>query len=468
MKTLSTQAEEKLIGSLKQAVALVNNDGMTPDQALTKIAKEQKWGREMIKFAGHAYNTGSQTAQRESNDNILDKLASFPLADTDKIIAEVFPANVKSAAEIDLESVSSEYQAGPRFLEKRDSAVRQKTAAAAPWYPEVKHPELTPDPQVKMAERWNQHLRMKRATEAARHENALAYENLLKCAGELGDYFKKSPSERISYAEFEKVCEVFFPGTKHIHDYVVNRNRMKEARASESTVTPNLTIDRNAEPWSLIKAAVDAAKTTFEKRADYNAAKEVLEKHATDHLRQHELLPADEPGTWTLLGNVGGVKQAGIFGGAMGGGLVGAASKMMGGATQEDMVSKRLQELEDPEHENQLKQIQIQATLADLMSNDEVIGGADPESVAAAYNEISQLAPRATTQPMALRALMRRHLQGNIEPFEVADTAKLESSLMQTESPVNAADPMIAGGPIKNSSDTNSNHWLFNDNGSIL
>ena len=471
MPTLSPQAEEKLIGSLKQAVALVKTDGMTPDQALTKIATEQQWGREMIKFASHAYNTGSQTAQREANDNILDKLASFPLADPDKIIAEVFPTDVKTAAEIELSGVSDEYRVGPNFLQKRDYAARQKAAAAAPWYPEVEHPELKPEPEVKMAADWNQHLKLKRAMEEARHESALAYENLLKCAGELGDYFKQSPSDRMSFAEFEKVCEVFWPGTKHIRDYVVNRNHMKEARATDATPTPSFTINRSEAPWTLIKSAVDAAKSTFEKRAAHTDAREAVEKHANDNLRPHELLPADDPGRWTLLGNVDAVKQAGLFGGALAGGLMGATGRMLSdsakGPEMEELVSSKLQELEDPDHEAQLKQIQTQAMLADLMSNDEVIGGADPESVADAYNEISQLAPRAASQPMAMRALLRRHLQGNIEPFEIADTAKLENSLMKNESPVDPASPMIAGGPIKTSS-AKPKHWLFNDNDSIL
>jgi len=194
-----------------------------------------------------------------------------------------------------------------------------------------------------------------------------------------------------------------------------------------------------------------------------------VEKHAAEILHSGEKA-AEDPGEWSLLGKVDAVKQASMLGGAIGGGLFAGSKNMLQDAAQgpdtEDLVSARIRDLEDPDHEAELRQIQTQAMLADLMANDEVIGGADPQQVADAYNEISALAPRASGQPMAVRALLRRHLQGNIEPFEVADTAKLESSIMGTENTVDPSSAMIAGGPIKTSA-ARTNHWLFNDDSII-
>ena len=184
------------------------------------------------------------------------------------------------------------------------------------------------------------------------------------------------------------------------------------------------------------------------------------------------MLPADDPGEWTLLGKINPTKQASMLGGAIGGGMLSGTKNILNQSSQtdstEDLVSQQLLELQDPEHEAALKQIQTQTMLADLMNNDEVIGGYDPQQISEAYNELSMLAPRAMAQPMAVRALLRRQLQGNVEPFEVADTAKLESDVMKTDSPVDASNPLIAGGPIKSGPQIKtSNHWLF-DETSIL
>ena len=466
MRTISPQSEEQIIGCLKQAVALVDEQGMTPDAALTKIARDNRWKAETIKFASYAYNTGRQTAQREGSDSILDKLAEFPLVDPDKVVAAVFPSEVKTAAEIERQdAISAEYNRGPDFLFARDQKAHLKAAAAGPWYAPVNHPTNAPDPMLKMAKRHSKFVEMKKVAEEAASQSRLAYEGMLKAAGELGDYFKQRREDRFAFDQFEKTCQVFYPGTTKILDYVHSRNRMKEARANDYTKLPH-SIDHSQAPWSLVKAACDAANSVIKKRAQHADAVVAMDKYAHEEIRPHSLIPHDDPGDWTLLGHIN-QKEANLFSGAIGGAMATGANKAIAGSigTPEDnekLITKRVADLEDPDHDARLKEIQVQAMLADMM-NDDVIGGFEPDQVAQGYNEISQMMPRSSTQPLAMRAYLRRYLQGNMEPFEINDMAKLEGSMAKTETPPEFGSNLITGSPMKEA----QSHWLFNDAGII-
>ena len=101
-----------------------------------------------------------------------------------------------------------------------------------------------------------------------------------------------------------------------------------------------------------------------------------------------------------------------------------------------------MDDLGDPAHEQQLRQIQTQAMLQDLMSNDEVISGYEPDTVTEAFNEISESMPRASNRAAFMRPLLRKRLtQGAMEPFEAAEMANIEKTLGQSEdSHVNPMD----------------------------
>jgi hypothetical protein len=102
-----------------------------------------------------------------------------------------------------------------------------------------------------------------------------------------------------------------------------------------------------------------------------------------------------------------------------------------------DLVDSVLSKLESPQHEEKLRSIQAKADLTDFMANDPVISGYandDPDQVLDAYNEISQLSPRAATQPALMRALLRKKLtrgEGGVEPTEIGQIVDLERGLRQ-------------------------------------
>jgi hypothetical protein len=444
MQTLSKAREQQLIDAVKTAVDMVDNDGVSPNEALEKVARQEKWGQEMIRFASHAYNTGRQTAQREAGKSIMDKFASFELADPDKIIGKVWPKNVKSAADTAMETtVSDDYSRPPAWLNQQQRAARIKVASAdLPALSERKAQPLSADPKTAMSRHYARHLDLKRAVEEARYKAGAAYDELLGGMGMLRQYFKQPLRGRLPFATVEKAAAIYYgPKTKPLLDYVYRTNRLREDRADQVKTASTHAIDHEAQPFNLIRYCCELADTVAEKRAAHAEAQETLTKHANDKLAQYApgpVEPLKAPGS--LIPEEAAAPKAANW---LGGTMLGAATKgILDPALKDDMpspdegVKSDYLELTDPSHENALRKIRAQAMLGELL-DDEVIGGYDPQQVMQAYNELSQMAPKASLQPMAMRAMLRRQLQGNVEPFEAKETADLEKTLRQTNQPQN-------------------------------
>jgi hypothetical protein len=134
-----------------------------------------------------------------------------------------------------------------------------------------------------------------------------------------------------------------------------------------------------------------------------------------------------------------GEKRA--FWGLAGASMVGAGTKSMldkalGPGGRKEDVEKAWLDLEDPDHENEMRRIKAEAMLAGMMADEEnPVSGYDPDQVLTAYNEIAQMAPRAAEQPAALQPLLAKRLAGNMEPFEVKEIAELEKGLKDVKQP---------------------------------
>ena len=452
MQTLSNNREREILEGIKEAVDLVDNQDMSPNDAIEKVARDGKWGADMIKFASYAYNTVRQTAQREANTNILDKFASFPLADPDQIIASVWPEEVKSAVEIEQGTgVSEEYGHGPAWLAHKQYE-QHKAASAANDFRLVDAPPVPydPDPAEKMARAFNQHLDHKRAAEEARHQHAMSHELTIAAMADVAEYFKKSAMDRLPFHVVDHAATVYYgPRGSRLMDYVHTRNRSKEARAADMPV-PTCPIDRTAEPFLSIERAIKQGQETGRLKTAADDAVKAASLHADENLSPFEPTPPQPAaGPWSLISNqpkqanatsrMGAAiaKKAAGWGPAI---AVTGTNQLLNKALspigdkqkRQEAVEDQWLELEDPAHDAELRKIRAQALISDLM-NDDVISGYDPDQVLTAYNEISEMAPRTSMQPVAMRSLLRRHLQGNVEPFESKEITDIEKGLTGTD-----------------------------------
>jgi hypothetical protein len=441
MKRLSSDSETELIAGVKEAVELVDEHGKTPDEALEKVARENDWGQHMVRFAAHAYNTGKQTAQRETSDESLGKLAEFSIADPDKVVEAIWPKEVKSASVQQSETaVSSDYDASPPWLQSRKvTASREKAASADGLFAvEKKAEDYQPDPRTKMAKEWNRHLDLKRDAEEARFKAAVATEGVAGEMGRLREYFRKSASDRLPFHVVEHAVQTYFPkAAQALLDYAYEKNNMKEARAKD-TPLPADAIDRGSEPFTMIKVCMDLGVRVRRLRGIHKEAGDAVKRHEETDLAPFGWAPqrraqSQKMASRYLIKDDGSEKAAigvmgSVLGGALGSQSRGMLDSALSGAPTAGTVEARkgiVNDLNDPRHEAELRQIRAQALLSEMM-DDDVIGGHSPENVTSAYNEISQLAPQGSMQPLVLRSLLRRHLQGNVEPFEAQEVADIE------------------------------------------
>jgi len=114
-------------------------------------------------------------------------------------------------------------------------------------------------------------------------------------------------------------------------------------------------------------------------------------------------------------------------------------NRLIGGNTTSpaQMEADAIGELVDPGHEAQLQRIRMQAMLAEFLSTDPVISTYDPDQVVDAYNQIVQLTPRASVQPVVMRGQLRKMLQQQdaLEPFEAEQILKVEKGIKDVQEP---------------------------------
>ena len=417
---LDHKDEQELLESIKRASALVD-EGLSPDEALMKIAREMDFGPGRIGVLAAAYNTGRQLAQWNDGAGVLDKLASFDLADAKKITAALYPDEVLSEKEAALRhGVDDDYDHGPYWLEdmrraKSASAILppmiEKTAEVAETYR---------DPKKEMQRAFGRWERTKQAFEEARRTATAAEDRYRVKMARLFDYFRKAPGERVSLAQAEHVSSIYFGKiASDLFDAVAavlpsSEARPAEKRAADIDLQPGeIDLDRN--PYRLIRECFDSAKGFLKAAKVRDAAEETMKKAKEEHLRPFGL----------------GEKEAGVFapmGTAFGtwlGRTVGELPKSKG-----ELVEDAAMELEDPRHQNEIRRIKAQAMLNAFLTDDEdPISGHDPELVLEHYNRLAQLAPRAAEQPAVIGPLLRKSLTGKMEPFEAKEIAGLEKDI---------------------------------------
>ena len=452
MQSLSKSDEQLLLDGVKQAVALVDNQDLSPNAAMHKVAEELQYSPGFLKAACNAFNNGRQLAQWNANDSVLDKLASFPLANYDEIHDTMWGTTQEKVA-----SVSS---FGPKFdtyeeqsrreLLNMDLSSFEKAASDAP---EV-HP-LVADEHADMRSKraYSDFEFARRELEEARREKSSNDDRLNLKMHLLENYFRKFAYDRLPFAQVEHGVATYFgePG-KALMGYIAERFP-REKRASDHQSTWDgfqQPVNRRQEPYTLIADCIKQAKDLYAATVQLAAAEEKFAKAKEgvapfSQPRSPESNGSQPTLTPSLIADGSGEKQANIFGGIAGGMGLGAARSMTEGlgSDPEARIEKQISELESPDHLNEMRKIRAQTVLTQLMSDpDSPLSGYDPEEVLTASNEMEQLSPRLADQTAAIAPLLNKRLMGNTEPFEVGEQVKLEKGLKDVQAPQSAPKPV--------------------------
>ena len=497
-ETISDTEEEDLVSATKKAVDLVES-GLSPNDAIEKVARDRGYAAGRIRVISHAYNTGQQLAQWRGGGAILDKLASYPLADAEAVIGRIY-GETKTAAV----KVSSDYASPPTWLPSPRKAGLEKAAAALPV--QVVPPPNPPDPMTAVRARFNLVDRAKLASDDLSRRASAAADQVRTAVASLVGYFRKAAFDRRSFEEVEATARSYFgAAVTPLMDMVYVQAHMKglnEKRASNKTPLLKQAADLTASPFSLIKLAMDQAVHCYKLREAHTvsvqqlaeakenvsrpfakagaakqqadsglwspAAAKLFEKKAfgfgtevaaialgdiAAHKATHKPEEDDDPygDVSEINREVDAVRNAARIrlpmqktaNGILGAPAMGAALGTMLGRTvgtvpqpKDDMVEDAWMDLEDPEHQNELRRIRAHALLTQLLTDpDEPISAHPPEKVMNAYNEIAQATPRVAENIATLRPILRKRLEGHPETFETREMIDLEKGIAGARNP---------------------------------
>jgi hypothetical protein len=425
---ISRETEGRIISALEKARSFIG-DGLSPTDAIAKVASDRDMTAGHIRLMANAYNTAQVNRTRRSSDDIFEKSSEFELADAEEVVDRLFRRAEKQAAD----EIDDDYEHPPRWL----------PGPPRPVYPAAPPAPPLPRDPIRLVKRADSLFRESgRNEEEIRRQASAARDKLASALSGLDDYFR-----RLDHEPFEEVKEsaaiLWGPVAEKVLDKVARLKKSAAVHSGRPCV-----VDERKAPWRHIDEAVTAIHDFQDKSAELEAYRKDTRPLVLKMARAFALhspsgfIDLDHPELMEKVADgLGGTLSSGLSaatGSALGSGIM---SKLQG-KSKNSLTDEAFRSVSSPAHEAKIKSLQTQAALHDMLANDEVISGHQPEDVLKAYNEIEQIAPRAAGTPMLMRALIRKHLaQGSLDPYDLNQLTSLEYNLKHTQ-----REPMVSKG----------------------
>lgn len=437
---ISKTTERKLLGYLDKVAEHINN-GDSPHQAIVKVARSQDIELGHVRLLSQAYNNARTNQQRKSSDELGEKIASFELADIQKITDDLYPQLFKTAAVVEREEgVSDDYKYAPKLKIDRNPKFErfQKIAAYEPLPALPREPTRNVKKAYSLLKELNRDFEEKRRlVTSCRDKVAAAYNDVT--------YYFKHTFHKVSQADARhNVVAYWGRPAQVLMDHVLldvkepNRGGDKFAAA----------MDCFKEPYNLIEKCLIAIEKhaqaredfrSFSKKADVTSEQLVAPFLPTlpEHIYGSIVKAAAGPDSGGPGDIITGAKDI------VGSGAVGTIQNLIQknvssgmGKSEGKLKTEAYQAVTEPQHEAKLRGLRSQAMLTDMMANDPFLSGESPDRVMGLYNQITKLSPRAADQPLLMRALLRRYLaQGQVDPHDIDQLAGIEVKLKQRDEP---------------------------------
>ncbi len=437
---LTKESEERISSALTKVAALTNA-GESPNDAIVKVATERKIPVGHVRLMVRAFNNGRSLGHIRNHEKLTEKAASFTLADASEVLERMFPSQIKTPAEkAAAVAVASDYNLSPEGWLRRRARAAQRAAltkAAADRGSE----ESRASPYPVLPERMGKKA-VSRLADLRREHQMVKDAAIAACYGvadtvnAVGEYFRR-PGCYDANEVWLNVKTLLGKRAGKLVKHAADFSKTREITPIRMTHV----VDWEAEPYSLIKAALDAMTEFNTKRSALDTLEAELPEKRAETLRPFGLSPEMDVIVGSVWDNQSQTKEAaGLLGlslaGFMGGSARGMAEKIAP-KSQEDLVQDKLQELGSPEHEDKLRSIRMQTMIHEMMVGDPVISGYDSEAVMEAYNHLSEVAPRAMQQRVMAQALIRKYLEqaSAIDPFDVDQLLDVEGKIIDRDMP---------------------------------
>ena len=395
----SPEVQEKLVRAAHRAISACNVEGADPDTALAEAASQEKLAAGWLPLLVQAYNHG-QAAAEDVNRGFFD---TFPVARVEGVRQKIYRQKEADDA------VSEEYLRGPRKSSSPCPRVCFEVRLSAP-----------PPRAEKKAAADVSGARLEATRAAFRFEQALT---------ELVDYFRRA-SARDSFDKVAAVCGYLW-GDKARLVLEAVREEAGLSKAASDAAVPMESVDREKPPYSLVQKAVESAEEAVAKYAVFLR----LEREAVNFGRASKI----SPGASQMRSLCAGIaaadgsearleKKADLSSGLIGGLTASIFDSLMNPGKAD--TATVLEDIYEPGHEREIRKIELQAALHDMLRNDPVLSEFDPDDVLEAYNELAQTAPQAASQPGVIRDFLRkRMIAGHLEPFDVNTLLGIEEGI---------------------------------------
>jgi hypothetical protein len=422
-----TEASEKRLSAALTKAADLTNSGLEPNDALVKAAEAEKIPAGQIPLMVHAYNNGRSIGHFKTHDLLSEKAAAFPLADTATVMDRLFPAQPQTvAAEKHASAVSADYAVPPEYWVAR----RQKQERTGM----LKAASVAMPPSLKPYEDRNTRVRLgglhqlqKQASDAHCAAVEAGYA-AVRSVEAVREYVAKNAS-----CDIDAVCE----NVRLVHGQKVEPLLRKLASVCQHWHSKQATsaVNWNAPPYNLIANAVAKAAAYKQAIKEYEQAEQEAVAKAAEIRRPFCQTGAHGEITGSVWDHRSRTeKAAGNFGAGLAGAILanplGKMVDSLSPDTHEVALAKKVKAIGSPRHEANLRAIQTQTLLHDLMLGDDVISGYPPDQVLQAYNALSEVAPTAMSRRALAQSALRKQLaQGQTDMFDLDQLAKIEERL---------------------------------------
>lgn len=459
---MTRKKEAELVSGVESMINLVNS-GHTPTEALQKVASEKNLNEEYVRRVGEAYNQ-SRTLYELGNRDGQARLGVWETADINKVASALAPKTdsmlfakhmQKAASTTDFISSWGKARNNSRLSETLGKPHTKAAELSEPGQlggnlPNPKKEELEVKTKPATASKDDRFIELAKSEEKFSSAlNDAVYS--LRTGFLQGRPFHEV--EKLAHAKWgSNASSIMSALFEMSHAKSAGQRRALSAELDPSSVTlTDLIAPTFASVERLVGAAVD-----MHKRAGSLGRKPLANRMPAEK-------KADDDGV--LATGVNPAKKVNRS-------LLGLADAVVGPEDQvrdqakslyRDEVGKNVLKLEDPDFKNEGQAIDAKYTLADLMSNDDIIKGYNPDEVLEAFNDISEVAPEAARSGVIMRDLLRRHLtQGGLQAMDVNQAITVNKNLSSDKSTKDRLgsmvyDPRVAQGsePKKKEKDDN-------------
>lgn len=387
MNKISQSEERRLVRAVEHAIELTNN-GMNPDEAIQKVASEEKYSPPFVRKMCEAFNVSKARAHGLSKDAEV-RTKEYSLANPDFICDKLFSLPQKEAEAVSLPKASlRSIKATDKALQKAAEAGIERVNRYARMAPEAMYD------MVQSCRGAHQLLITNFAKEAYSQQS-----NLRDMINKLGMAMGMMTPEKRT-----KFCRLVVNGYNETGPQLLKQaaaaaNVNVDGMLEKTAATAMFPCEDNYVLVTDIHNTIEKCLFTLNKSAE-------VQKYASS------IIDSLLEGASDMAGSVGGLAH----------GKKGPAISNYGAEASLD-----------PEFFNALKEVDTRRNFANLMLYDPELSQYNMSQLVDAYNNAVQRVPEASERLPVLKTMMLQHLNsgGISDVFQEAQAAQLSKGLRE-------------------------------------